>query len=371
MNTTKSICMQGAILLAACWLGGCASPTPVSLGDYYSTFEHERVEPSERVLRHGPYKLEVYPMSASLHGQSFFYAPKRNDVAWRQAPPLAHNYREKLERTSEEHVSHPKRPDVPDMLLGTAWLWTSTTNETLAPLLWASATNEVNPVATFRDFAFVPNHPDPVVRAVGMGNVFRCWVFGGKNANRHISGHDFPAMRRHTVQAHPVLFPQEGKGKRLDLAALNIAIYPSEDPDIPCHHSIYAVYQRGGGVPVPKFSYMTFEMNKGRPSPCGAGSPLAWDEQTGTAVLKTLGGDVPLHEPAQPLTTMDETFFAYYRNLMESRFAASVVQLLNSMTDEQLDALEEVEWGPDEYKADKADYDNGGINYELALPVIR
>lgn len=358
MNTTKSICMQGAILLAACWLGGCASPTPVSLGDYYSTFDLDRVEPSERVLRHGPYKLEVYPMSASLHGQSIFYAPKRDGVAWHQTVTSAHNYREKLERTSEEHVSHPKRPDVPDMMLGMAWMW-------------KSATNEVNPVASFRDFAIAPNHPDAFVRSVGMGNLFRCWVFGGKNANSYFSGHNFPAMRRHTVQTHPVLFPLEGKGKRLDLAALNITVYPSEDPDIPCHHFIYAVYQRGGRVPLPKFSYMAFGMKGGRPSPCGAGSPLAWDEQTGTAVLKTLGGDVPLHAPAHPLTTMDGTFFEYYRDLMESRFAASVVQLLNSMTDEQLDALEEVEWGPDEYNVDKADYDNKGINYGLSLPVIR
>lgn len=371
MNTIKSICMQGTILLAACWLGGCASPAPLSLGDYFSTFDHERVEPSERVLRHGPYKLEVYPMVASLQGHSIFYAPKRNDDAWHRAPPIAHTYREKLERTSEEHVSHPKRPDAPDLVLGTAWQWMSTTNEILAHLLWASETNEVTPVASFRDFACAPNHPDPIAQAIGMGTLFRCWVFGGKNANSRFSGHDFPAMRRYTVQKHPVLFPEAGRGKRLDLAAVNLFIGPSEDPDVPCHHTIRTVYQRGGKVPLPKFSYTSFSMYNGQPSPCGGNSPLAWNEQTGTAVLKTMGGDVPLHVPAHPLTKMDESFLEYSRNLMSDRFAASVIQLLNGMTDEQLDALEEVEWGPDEYKEDKADYDNGGIDYRLSLPVIR
>lgn len=346
MKTRESVWTCGTVLLAAHLLAGCTSPMPANLGNYYSTFDHEGVVPSERVLRHGPYRLEVYPMSARLPGHSIFYAPKRNDDAWTMASSYAHAYREELQRASEEHFSRPKPPDLPDLMMGTAWLWMSKTNSPG----WESNTG---------DFAFLSTHTNETMRA--MGNLYRCWVFGGKNANNRLSGHDFPAMRRRTAEKYPLLFPGSGKGKRLELAAIQVELAPGENPDIPCFHTVWAFYLRGRDAPGPRFSFMTFSMNNYMPSPCGDQSPLLWDAAAGKAALKTPRGNVPLHVPEKPFV-MDETFVAYYRELIENRFAAAVVHLLNTMTDEELDALENGEWGPDEYRFDKSEYDNDGVN---------
>lgn len=346
MKTKERVLACGAVLLATHLFGGCASPVPPQLGNYFSTFDPEGVVPSERVLRHGPYRLDVYPMNARLSGHSIFYAPKRNDEAWAGASARTRAYREELERASEEHFSHPKPPDFPDLMMGTAWLW-------------MSKTDSPGGAANSPDFAFLPTHTNASMRA--MANMYRCWVFGGKNAISRLPGDDFPAMRRYTAQKYPLLFPASGKGKRLELTAIQAGISPDEDPDIPCHHAMWALYLRGEKAPVRRFSFMTFAMNNYMPSPCGGQSPLVWDSTTGKATLKTPGGDVPLHVPAKPFV-MDESFLSYYREMLENRFAAAVVQLLNGMTDEELDNLENGEWGPDEYRIDKADYDNGGVN---------
>lgn len=351
MNDRKCVWACGAVLLAAQLLAGCTSPMPANLGEYYSTFDHEGVVPSERVLRHGPYLLDVYPMSARLSGHSLFYAPKRNDDAWVRADPLIHAFRESLQRASEEHFSRPKPPELPDLMMGAAWIWMSTTN---------SPGEEPHT----GDFAFLPTHTNTAMRAMGKG--YWCWLFGGKNANCRLPGHEFPAMRRSAAEKYPLLFPASGKGKRLELAAIKVELSPDENPDIPCFHTVWAFYLRGRDAPGPRFSFTTFSMNDYKPSPCGEQSPLLWDAAAGKAALKTPRGNVPLHAPSKPFV-MDETFVAYYRELIENRFAAAVVQLLNGMTDGELDALENGEWGPDEYRIDKADYDNGGINYSNAL----
>lgn len=334
MKNKTTILACAAALLVVPFLGGCAAtPPPTTVVHYYSTFDHKSAVPSERVRRHGPYHLVCgHAMHAELEGHSIFHAPRRNEPEWRHGPRAVHEFRDTLERVSEEHCTHPNQPDVSDLLLGAQLLWTAQHKTMTA--------------------AIAPNADDEDSRL--LGRAFQCKIWTGECVVKHpLPWHNFPRMEQRATQKHPALFPPTGKGKRLNIWVTHVHV-PSakEDPDMPFVHDIWGFYVYGLPTPWPKLSFMTFS---GSPGWSSAGKanygdyaypPIGVDPQTGKASLDLAEGPVPLYGatevfPNGVLWTFDSN---EYQKLFGDRFAAAAIHLLNNMTDEQLDALTDEEW---------------------------
>lgn len=313
------------VLLAALFLAGCRTPTPPPLNvqHYYSTFDHEGVAPSERVLRHGPYHLDdVHATVANLDGRSMFFAPRRNDPDWRHGPRSVHEYR--------------------DILVEMAQLLAGTEQVDVADLLMATTLRVASFHAPF--YALTPTSTNDTERYLSIA--YQCRISGGVDS-RNSYCHDFQKMRARAMLKHPELFPATGKGKRLKLWIVHAGITSArENPDMPFPYDVWGAYVGGGtNLPKRKISFMTFCGHPGGTMTDGehARCPVDVDPQSGQATLNLPEGRVPLHGSPGVVSNGCLNRDAY-RDLFGDRLAAMAIQLLNGMTDEELDALEDGEW---------------------------
>lgn len=302
MKNAVKMCFA-AVLLA---MAGCATPsTRVADINHYSTVDPASVAPSPRILQHGPYELQMMaPIYGFSAGASLFYAPKRG--LWTEYPAGDRDFRkmvnEKIEHDVREMFNLPGPAEIEDWLMYFQSFWL---------LRKKVAHFRMDPLSSDNDFRL-------------FAQSIRWAVYSGNEA---LSRCDFNTMYDYTVRHYREVFPKQGSGKRLIITPICYEVAsPSEDPEIPCIHAIWAICAwkvLDSGKPCPRFRFLTF--------PAKAGGPVHVDAVTGQATLETEHGTVSLYGPSGP-------------DYLGERFAAAVIQLLEGMSDEELDALEDVEW---------------------------
>lgn len=329
MKYLKRVRLHSVVVAASLVLGfGCVAPNARTSGsstqhgsapakeqefDHFSTIDIADCIVSEHVKQHGPYRIEMQP---PIH----FFGLSTPVFFIRQIPEfdpsnshflalaeLADTFKEKAKR---EISGTDREPELSDMIL-------------ISRDFMAFGYNNGN--SNFEMSKLKNSNP----KLEGCFSMLGFSLYSGSYVASSFDARPFVPS---CAERHRDIFPAHGRGKLLKIQAVHAMCWQHTDPVKPFFHTEWTLFLMGDRRPLPKIQYMGIPANYDGTLFSRFEDHVYRDPATEKLLLKTASGEVPLYE------------VQFRETAGIDRFDAALVQLLNSMSDTDLDELEDVSW---------------------------